>query len=75
MLPARRDRQRAGADVGGTELIVVDDGSTDESRKILTEYGNRLRTVLKENGGEARAANAGFRHHSLQALVPACETS
>lgn len=43
------------------EVIVVDDGSTDDSRHILASYGNRLRAVLKENGGEGSAVNAGFR--------------
>ena len=43
-----------------TEVIVVDDGSTDDSRKIITSYGNRIVPVLKENGGMSSACNAGF---------------
>ena len=43
-----------------TEVVVVDDGSTDESRDILAVYGNQVRVLLKENGGEASAVNAGF---------------
>lgn len=42
------------------EVIVVDDGSTDESRDIIASYGNRIVPVLKENGGQASAMNAGF---------------
>lgn len=42
------------------EVIVVDDGSTDESRDIITSYQNRIIPVLKENGGQASAFNAGF---------------
>jgi len=42
------------------EVVVVDDGSTDESRDVLGSYAGRVRTVLKENGGMASAQNAGF---------------
>jgi glycosyltransferase involved in cell wall biosynthesis len=42
------------------EVIVVDDGSSDSSREILATYGNRVISVLKENGGQASAFNAGF---------------
>ena len=43
------------------EVIVVDDGSTDSSRVIIGRYGDRITAVLKENGGQASAFNAGFR--------------
>lgn len=43
-----------------TEVITVDDGSTDNSQEIITSYGNRIIPVLKENGGQASALNAGF---------------
>jgi glycosyltransferase involved in cell wall biosynthesis len=43
-----------------TEVIVVDDGSTDNSREIIAGYDNRIVTVLKENGGQASAFNSGF---------------
>ncbi len=42
------------------EVIVVDDGSTDESRQIIASYGGRILPVLKENGGQASAFNAGL---------------
>src|SRR6266516_428612 len=42
------------------EVIVVDDGSTDRSRDVITEYEGRVRAVLKPNGGQASALNAGF---------------
>jgi glycosyltransferase involved in cell wall biosynthesis len=42
------------------EVIVVDDGSTDDSREIIAGYSNRIIPVLKENGGQASAFNTGF---------------
>jgi len=42
------------------EVIVVDDGSTDDSRKIISGYSDQVIPVLKENGGQASAFNAGF---------------
>lgn len=39
------------------EVLVVDDGSTDDSREILNRYGDRVRTLLLENGGQAAAVN------------------
>ena len=43
-----------------TEVIVVDDGSTDESPRIIASYGDCVIPVLKENGGQESALNAGF---------------
>lgn len=41
-------------------VIVVDDGSTDDSRAVLEGYRDEVTVVLKENGGQASALNAGF---------------
>ncbi len=43
-----------------TEVVVVDDGSTDDSRRVIAGYGDRVHAVLKPNGGQASAFNAGF---------------
>jgi hypothetical protein len=41
-------------------VIVVDDGSSDNSAEVAQRYGDRVTVVLKENGGHASAFNAGF---------------
>jgi glycosyltransferase involved in cell wall biosynthesis len=43
-----------------TEVIVVDDGSTDESRSVIDAYNGHVAAVFKENGGQGSAFNAGF---------------
>ncbi len=42
------------------EVIVVDDGSADNSREIILGYGSRIVPVLKQNEGQASAFNQGF---------------
>jgi hypothetical protein len=41
------------------EVIVVDDGSTDDTRTVLSGFGDRVQAVYKTNGGHASAFNAG----------------
>lgn len=43
------------------ELIVVDDGSTDDTRRVLEErYGSRIRYAYQSNQGESAARNHGL---------------
>ena len=44
-----------------TEVIVVDDGSTDHSRDIIRGYRSHISSVLQQNSGQAAAFNAGVR--------------
>lgn len=42
------------------EVIVVDNGSTDNSRSILESYGERIITIFQNNQGQAAARNSGL---------------
>ncbi len=42
------------------QVIVVDDGSTDQSREILSRAPSCVDVVLQDNGGQLAAYNAGF---------------
>jgi glycosyltransferase involved in cell wall biosynthesis len=46
------------------EVIVVDDGSSDQSRQLIAEYGNQVCPLFKENGGQSSALNLGFAKSS-----------
>jgi glycosyltransferase involved in cell wall biosynthesis len=41
------------------EVVVVDDGSKDETGRVVLGYGDRVRYFRKENGGIATARNFG----------------
>jgi len=56
-------------DLPSTEVIVVDDGSSDDSPDIIRRYGDRITAVLKPNGGQASAFNAGFALAAGTAVV------
>ena len=45
------------------EIILVDDGSPDETGKLCDEYAqkdNRIKVIHKQNGGLVSARNAGY---------------
>lgn len=54
------------------ELIVIDDGSTDHTRELLSNFQqehNSLRVIYKENGGAASARNLGIRETRAEYLI------
>ena len=48
------------------EIVIVNDGSTDDTAKIAAEYGEKYPTIIKvvnqENGGHGEAVNTGLAH-------------
>jgi glycosyltransferase involved in cell wall biosynthesis len=46
---------------GDVELIVVDDGSTDDSLSILKGFGSRISVLTQDRRGPYPARNAGLR--------------
>lgn len=46
------------------EIIIVDDGSTDNSREVIESYGDKVIAVFQQNQGVAAARNNGFAHSS-----------
>ena len=46
------------------DVIVVDDGSTDDTAQRVAEWGDRVRYLRQANGGPASARNEAVRHSS-----------
>lgn len=49
-----------GQTFGDYEVIVVNDGSTDNTRRILAEYSDKITVINQENKGAQAARNKGF---------------
>jgi hypothetical protein len=43
------------------EVIVIDDGSPDNSMEVINRYADRVQVIAKPNGGQASAYNLGFQ--------------
>jgi glycosyltransferase involved in cell wall biosynthesis len=43
------------------EVIVSDDGSTDDSQAVIESFGTSIIATFKSNGGQASALNAGYK--------------
>ena len=43
------------------EIVVIDDGSTDDSLAVLQSFGGKIRTLSQANSGKGLARNAGIR--------------
>lgn len=54
------------------EMIIVDDGSSDNSAKIIQEYckkDSRIKLIQQPNGGSAKARNHGIREANGQYIA------
>jgi len=51
------------------EILVVDDGSTDDTPRILEEYGPPVRVIRQVNRGRSVARNVGLRHATGDAVI------
>jgi glycosyltransferase involved in cell wall biosynthesis len=43
------------------EIVVVDDGSTDNTRKALEPFDGKIKYIYQENGGSSSARNRGLQ--------------
>ena len=54
------------------EIILVDDGSKDQSGRICDQYANldsRIKVIHKQNGGLSAARNTGYNHSKYEWLM------
>src|ERR1035437_2629893 len=55
--------------VAAHEVVLVDDGATDDSRDVLESYGDQIVTVLTENRGHAAAMTTAVSHCSGEVVA------
>lgn len=62
-LPAALDSVLAQRTTGSLEVIVVDDGSTDDTKERMVPYlrDKRVRYLYQDNAGQTKAKNVGIR--------------
>lgn len=46
------------------EIIVIDDGSIDDTARVVASFGSQVKYIHKANGGKSSALNLGLEHAS-----------
>lgn len=55
---------------GEVEVVVVDDGSTDDSREVIGRYKDKVRLIAQKNQGQASALSVGLSAGQGQVCCP-----
>ncbi|MBK0381800.1 glycosyltransferase family 2 protein [Pedobacter sp. SD-b] len=52
------------------EIIVVDDGSTDNTKKVVSTFGNKLFYIQKSHSGQGDTRNLGLQYAKGEIIAP-----
>src|SRR5713101_4378980 len=55
-----------GQELAPSEIIVVDDGSVDNTRSVVESYGQAVRYVRQSNRGVSAARNRGVKEAAYE---------
>lgn len=62
-------RSALAVDWPDVEVIVVDDGSTDDSLEVLSGFGDRITVISQDNAGPRVACNRGYAASTGDAVL------
>lgn len=52
------------------EIIIVDDGSTDDTKNIVSTFGNKILYIKKEHTGQSDTRNVGLQYARGEIIAP-----
>ncbi|OWU90801.1 MULTISPECIES: glycosyltransferase family 2 protein [unclassified Flavobacterium] len=53
-----------------TEIIIVDDGSTDDTKNVVSAFGNKIKYIQKTHTGQADTRNVGLQYAKGEIIAP-----